>query len=196
MIGYHPNVPRGSVFWLSVPLQSESIKDWSFGESGWFAASSKMLSNGGGGNDADSVGNNGTVAASKVASAINLSAVAETSVLICDDSTLNQTIFVRFMNKLGVKECALADEGASALQWLLERAKKKQPKKAFVLLDMSMPGLLFLLFLFFCLADLLTSYGWFGDCANVARAGISPERAALVLGACLGEDREHDQFSV
>lgn len=30
-IGYLPNHPQGSIFWVRVPLQDRSISDWSFG---------------------------------------------------------------------------------------------------------------------------------------------------------------------
>ncbi len=67
-------------------------------------------------------------------------------VLVCDDSSLNQNIFQRFLKQVGISNVSLADEGASALQWLLQYAKtsaksKRHIRRPFVILDMSMPVL-------------------------------------------------------
>ncbi len=121
-IGFRPNKPRGSVFWIRIPLHREPVESvWSFMESGWGLE----------GDDSDM----------QKPAVPAVGAVAAGDCLVVDDTTVNQRVLVGFLHRLGYAHVDVADEGASGLQWLLDRAKRGSRSRAVVLLDVSMPVL-------------------------------------------------------
>lgn len=58
-----------------------------------------------------------------------------------DDIPTNQRIFTSFLQRLGYPSADVAEDGAAALQWLLERARRGISTSPVVLLDMHMPVL-------------------------------------------------------
>jgi len=134
------------VFWLSVPLKDDFINRWSFGDSGWFVSAERAKSE-----------------------SMQVVSSEDWPCLVCDDSSLNQSVFVQFFKKMGVNNPSVADEGASALQWLLQHAKtEKEGRRPFVLIDMSMPGKRRCSFVFGSSFYQSKSVERIGKCGNVA----------------------------